>query len=80
MKTTRYYDYSRSMTREELSIILTKKEVALMIGKSISTVGRMVKDGRLPTPLKTQRDRNGGWTKSTTLGSSLRVSRALHSI
>ncbi|WP_010444314.1 helix-turn-helix transcriptional regulator [Vibrio rotiferianus] len=65
MKTTRYYDYSRSMTREELSVILTKKEVALLIGKSTSTVGRMVKDGRLPAPLKTQRDRNGGWTKST---------------
>ncbi len=65
MKTTRYYDYSRSMTREDLSKILTKKEVALLIGKSLSTVGRMVKDGRLPTPLKTQQDRNGGWTKNT---------------
>lgn len=25
MKTTRYYDYSRNMTKEELSRILTKK-------------------------------------------------------
>ncbi|HBC3845290.1 TPA: transcriptional regulator, partial [Vibrio parahaemolyticus] len=50
MKTTRYYDYSRNMTKEELSRILTKKEVALLLGKSISTVGRMIKDGRLPVP------------------------------
>ncbi|EGR1195889.1 helix-turn-helix transcriptional regulator [Vibrio parahaemolyticus] len=67
MKTTRYYDYSRNMTKEELSRILTKKEVALLLGKSISTVGRMIKDGRLPVPLKTQQGRNGGWTQNTIL-------------
>ncbi|EHR6713961.1 helix-turn-helix domain-containing protein [Vibrio parahaemolyticus] len=67
MKTTRYYDYSRYMTKEEPSRILTKKEVALLLGKSISTVGRMIKDGRLPVPLKTQHGRNGGWTQNTIL-------------
>ena len=50
---------------ENAHIILTKKECAEYIGVSISTISRMVKDKRLPPPLKTPSGRNGGWFKST---------------
>ncbi len=62
---TRYYDYSRSMTQDAPTAIVTKKQLALEIGKSESTIGRMVKDGRIPTPLRTPKGNIGGWFRST---------------
>lgn len=61
MTTTHRYDYSRDMTRDIPSEIMTKKELALNIGKSQSTVSRMIQDGRLPPPLRTPQGRVGGW-------------------
>ncbi|CAK4070599.1 helix-turn-helix transcriptional regulator [Vibrio sp. 16] len=65
MGKTRYYDYSRAMTQEAPTKIVTKKQLAQETGKSLSTIGRMIKDGRVPEPLRTPRGNTGGWFRAT---------------
>lgn len=65
MSNTRQHDYSRAMTQENLTKIVSKKQLALEIGKSESTIGRMVKDGRIPLPLRTPKGNVGGWFRAT---------------
>lgn len=65
MITSRFSDYSRIMTLEELGEIITKKQLAQLLGKSPSTISRMVKDDRIPRPLLTPHGRCGGWFKRT---------------
>ncbi|HCE3287771.1 helix-turn-helix transcriptional regulator [Vibrio parahaemolyticus] len=65
MSNTRDYDYCRNITQQELSKIISKKQLAQMIGKSESTVSRMIKDGRLPKPLLTPQGYSGGWFSAT---------------
>ncbi len=59
------YDYSREMTRNEQVRIISKKELAEQLGRSLSTISRMIDDGRLPKPLRTPKGNIGGWLAPT---------------
>ncbi|MGR5305361.1 helix-turn-helix transcriptional regulator [Vibrio mediterranei] len=62
---TRQYDYSRDLARQELPTLIKKRELAKSMGISLSTVDRMIKDRRLPQPLRSQSGYATGWLKST---------------
>lgn len=63
--TSRLRDFSREMTQTEIPKIISKKELAETLGKSSSTITRMIEDGRLPKPLRTPNGNNGGWFSDT---------------
>ena len=65
MSQRRNYDYSRAMTKMMPTEVVTKKQLALETGKSLSTIRRMVYDGRLPEPLRTPKGCIGGWFRET---------------
>lgn len=57
----RYHDYSREVVKFSEFEIISKKDLSVMTGRSLSTIERMVKDGRLPKPLRTETGRIAGW-------------------
>ncbi len=59
------YDYSRDMTQNGVPYIISKKELANQLGRSPSTISRMIDDGRLPKPLRTPKGNIGGWLAPT---------------
>lgn len=58
---SRSFDYSRAMTLQPVSKIVSKKELAKDLGVSLTTISRMIKDGRLPSPMRTSKGYVGGW-------------------
>ncbi|EGR0550175.1 transcriptional regulator [Vibrio cholerae] len=60
-----YFDYSREMTKGGDIHIISKKALATRLGRSLSTVSRMIEDGRLPEPLRTPRGNISGWLAPT---------------
>ncbi|UTV27882.1 helix-turn-helix transcriptional regulator [Photobacterium atrarenae] len=65
MTKTRYFDFSREMTKGGDIQIISKKELTGLLGRSPSTVSRMIEDGRLPEPLRTPKGNISGWLSST---------------
>ncbi|MEZ8606913.1 helix-turn-helix transcriptional regulator [Vibrio sp. 10N.239.311.G01] len=61
----RRYDYSRDMTKDGDTQIISKKALAIKLGRSVSTISRMIDDGRLPKPMRTPSGNVGGWFPET---------------
>ncbi|EPR2983070.1 helix-turn-helix transcriptional regulator [Vibrio parahaemolyticus] len=60
-----HYDYSREMTKGGNIHIISKKALAEKLERSLSTISRMIDDGRLPEPLRTPKGNVGGWLAPT---------------
>lgn len=65
MTNSRYFDYSREMTKHGAIEIISKTELSQRLGRSLSTISRMIADGRLPQPLRTPHGNVSGWLSTT---------------
>ncbi|HAS6239403.1 TPA: transcriptional regulator [Vibrio vulnificus] len=62
------FDLSRQCNRAATPLnIISKKELAKLLHVNERTVHRMVKDKRLPEPMRTVSGNNGGWLLTTIL-------------
>ena len=61
MPKRRHFDYCRSQTQNSQIKIISKKELAAMLGVSCSTIYRMVRSGFLPEPLRSPQGYIQGW-------------------
>ncbi len=59
------FDLSRHRNISGQLRVITKKELAKMLGISERTIHRWVKAKRLPEPMRTESGNNGGWVQST---------------
>ncbi len=64
MAKRKYFDYSRAMTQTGIHII-SKKQLAEMLGVSRSTIYRMIQSGLLPPPLRSPKGYIRGWLAGT---------------
>nr|WP_087023495.1 hypothetical protein [Thaumasiovibrio subtropicus] len=53
------------MTKGGENHIISKKALATLLGRSLSTISRMIEDGRLPQPMRTPKGNVGGWLMPT---------------
>ena len=67
MTKRKHFDYCRSMTPNGGIKIITKKQLADMLGVSTSTIYRMIQSGFLPSPLRDPKGYIKGWL-ATTIG------------
>ena len=65
MTKRKHFDYCRAQTQNSEMTIISKKELAEMLGVSRSTIYRMVKNGLLPTPMLTSKNYIQGWSIKT---------------
>ncbi|MFN1551885.1 helix-turn-helix transcriptional regulator [Vibrio natriegens] len=59
------FDMSRHCNISGQLRVITKKELAKMLGVSERTIHRWVKAKRLPQPMRTESGNNGGWLART---------------
>lgn len=59
------FDLSRKCNINGQLRIITKKELAVIIGRDERTIHRLVEEKRIPEPMRTKRGYNGGWPSST---------------
>lgn len=65
MAKRKYFDYCRAMTQSSGIRIISKKELAEMLGVSRTTIYRMIKSGLLPPPLRSPKGYIRGWLAGT---------------
>lgn len=58
------FDYSQYIADQGIPKIVNKKNLAKQLGCSERQINRMINDGRLPKPMRTQTGRIGGWFAS----------------
>ncbi|WP_243975255.1 helix-turn-helix transcriptional regulator [Vibrio natriegens] len=61
------FDMSRHCNSSGQLRVITKKELAKILGISERTIHRWVKAKRLPVPMRTLGGNNGGWLAATLL-------------
>lgn len=61
------FDISRLCNVSGKLRVITKKELAKMLGVSERTIHRWIKSKRLPAPMRTEGGNNGGWLEFTIL-------------
>jgi predicted DNA-binding transcriptional regulator AlpA len=57
-------DYAYRVTARGIPKIIRKRELAQRLGCSERQIYRMIVDGRLPAPMKTNLGYNGGWLEN----------------
>ncbi|HCG6383475.1 HTH domain-containing protein [Vibrio alginolyticus] len=61
------FDLSRHCNTATPLHIISKKELAKQLNVNERTIHRMIKDKRLPEPMRTLGGNNGGWLSTTLL-------------
>jgi predicted DNA-binding transcriptional regulator AlpA len=65
MTKRKYFDYCRAMTQSSDIKIISKNQLADMLGVSTSTIYRMIQSKLLPPPLRSPKGYIRGWLSGT---------------